>query len=120
MSGAEVAIIAGLGAAGALVRWAVTAWATSDAKALIVVAVNTLGSLGAGVSISANWGPWATLLAVGLWGSLTTLSTLAVDVVERSEHRGVRRGLGLLLLHLIGGVLGVSIGLWWGGLISAA
>jgi len=120
VSGAEVAIIAALGATGALLRWALTAWATSDAKALIVVAVNTLGSLGAGVSISADWGVWATLLSVGLWGSLTTLSTLAVDVVERSQHRGVLRGVNLLLLHLIGGVLGVSLGLWWGGLISLA
>ena len=118
MTGSEVLIIAGLGAAGALLRWAMTGWARSDTRALLVVVVNSLGAVGAGLSVTAGWGVWATLLAAGLWGSLSTLSTLAVDVVEHSERRGALRGMWLLALHLIGGLVGVSLGLWWGGLIA--
>lgn len=83
----------------------------------MVVVVNTLGAFGAGVGIIANWGVWASLLAAGLWGSLTTMSTLAVDVVERGLDRGWRPAALLLALHVIGGGVGVLGGVWLGGAI---
>ena len=118
MSATDFLLIAALGAAGALLRWALTAWVTTDSRALMVVAVNTLGAIGAGVGVSADWGLWATLLAAGLWGSLTTLSTLAVDVADAGVRKGVRTGVWLVALHLIGGVLGVWAGVSLGGLLA--
>lgn len=109
-------IIAGLGAAGAVLRWGLTAWVTSYRRALMVVVVNSLGALGAGVGLAGVFGLWGGILAAGLWGSVTTLSTLAVDVVEHSVSRGLRPGLVLMALHIVGGLGGVWLGLALGGL----
>lgn len=115
MTGSDIAIVAALGAVGALLRWGLTAWVTNYPRALMVVAVNSLGSFGAGIGIGADWGLWASLLAAGLWGSLTTLSTLAVDVVERAVGAGWQPAALLLSLHVIGGGVGVLGGVWLGG-----
>lgn len=115
MTGLEWVAIAGLGAVGALLRWALSAWVTNYPRALMIVAVNSLGALGAGLGIGADWGLWGTLLAAGLWGSLTTFSTLAVDVVEFSRSTRLRAGVTLLMLHVVGGVLGV-----WAGILLAS
>ncbi len=120
MTGIDMALIAALGAAGALVRWAVTSWVTNWNRALMVVLVNTLGAFGAGLTWSADWGAWATLLAGGLWGSLTTLSTLAVDVVETSRRHTRRRALVLLALHVIAGLVAVWLGVSLGGVIAGS
>jgi len=111
MSGLEWSAIAGLGAVGALLRFAVSAWVTNYPRALMIVVVNSVGAFGAGWGVAADWGVWGTLLAAGLWGSLTTFSTLAVDVVSVSGPKKVRAGVTLLSLHLIGGVLGVWLGI---------
>lgn len=111
MSAVEWVAIAGLGAIGALLRFGLSAWVTNYRRALMIVVVNSVGAFGAGWGLGADWAMWATLLAAGLWGSLTTFSTLAVDVVESGMTR-LRRGVTLLSLHLIGGVLGV-----WAGII---
>lgn len=112
MSGLEWFAIASLGAVGALLRFAVSAWVTNYPRALMIVLVNSVGAFGAGWGMASDWGVWGTLLAAGLWGSLTTFSTLAVDVVDVSGPKKVRAGVTLLSLHLIGGVVGV-----WAGIV---
>ncbi len=114
MSGSEWLLVAGLGALGALLRWAMSAWVTSYPRALMIVVVNTLGACAAGWGLAGGWGVWGMVLAAGLWGSLTTFSTLAVDVVEFSVTKRLRSGVTLLLLHVLGGVLGV-----WAGMVLA-
>lgn len=110
MSGLEWFAIASLGAVGALLRFAVSAWVTNYPRALMIVLVNSVGAFGAGWGMASDWGVWGTLLAAGLWGSLTTFSTLAVDVIESGMTR-LRLGVALLSLHLIGGVIGLSLGI---------
>lgn len=115
MNAGEWLAVAGLGGLGALLRWAMSAWVTSYRRALMIVVVNSVGACAAGWGLAGGWGLWGMVLAAGLWGSLTTFSTLAVDVVEFSGTRTLRSGVTLLLLHVVGGVVGV-----WAGMVLAS
>jgi fluoride ion exporter CrcB/FEX len=104
-------VIALLGAVGALVRAGLLQWfarATWPTTYSTVVA-NIVGSLGAGLVMGADWGVWSWWLAAGLFGAVTTFSTIAVDVAEklRGEHKG---GWALLLWHVLGGLMGFLMG----------
>jgi CrcB protein len=73
------------------------------------LAVNIVGSFTLGLLAAA--GPTATvILASGALGSLTTLSTLAVEVVDL-WRRSRRRALGYVTASLVGGVAAAWIGL---------
>ena len=103
--------IAMLGAAGALVRAGLLQWfARSNwSTTYSTVVANIVGSLGAGLVIGADWGVWSWWLAAGLFGAVTTFSTVAVDVAEklRGEHKG---GWVLLMWHVLGGLMGFLMG----------
>lgn len=107
-------IIAALGAAGALARWLLTAWGQETTRVRMILIVNTVGSLAAGIGITGVFGSWGWLLAAGLWGSLTTLSTFAVDVVETASRTTLQKAVRLASYHLLGGVWGIWLGLWLG------
>ena len=104
-------VIAMLGAAGALLRAGLLHWfarATWPTTYSTVVA-NIVGSLGAGLVMGADWGVWSWWLTAGLFGALTTFSTVAVDVAEklRGKHKG---GWALVTWHVLGGLMGFLMG----------
>ena len=113
MTGIEVVAVAGLGVLGALIRWVLLLAVSEKRKAWAIVVANTLGSLLAGVAISGVFGAWGVLLAVGLSGAITTLSTLAVDSVE-AWTRSRPAGVWLLAGHIGGGLGGVVLGMLMG------
>jgi len=110
-SALSIVAIAGLGATGALIRLALlhlfdrSMWRSEYAT----VVANILGSAGAGFVIAADWGIWSWLLVAGLFGSITTLSSLAVDVAEALRSR-LRDGWSLLAWHILGGLAGFLVG----------
>lgn len=72
--------------------------------------MNIVGSFALGLLAGA--GPTVTvILAGGALGSLTTLSTLAVESVEL-WHRARRRAFGYVTASLVGGVAAA-----WGGVV---
>lgn len=115
----QVGAISVLGAAGALIRWGlivVTTSAGSHSRVATVVA-NILGSFGAGVVLVADWGIWSWLLAAGLFGSVTTLSTLAADVAERFRDSPAR-ATSLAGVHVLGGFAAVLAGVAVGSVVG--
>jgi fluoride ion exporter CrcB/FEX len=104
-------VIASLGAAGALVRAGLSQWfARSNwSTTYSTVVANIVGSLGAGLVVGADWGVWSWWLAAGLFGAVTTFSTVALDVAEklRGRHKG---GWTLLMWHVVGGLAGFLVG----------
>ena len=104
-------VIASLGAVGALVRAGLLHWFARATWPTIysTVVANIVGSLGAGLVMGADWGVWSWWLTAGLFGALTTFSTVAVDVAEklRGEHKG---GWVLLMWHVLGGLMGFLMG----------
>ncbi len=117
MTGMEVAMVAGLGACGALVRWGLILAVSEHARGWAVVGANTLGSVLAGFGITGVFGPWGVVLAVGLFGAITTLSTLAVDSVE-AWTRSKLSGVWLLAGHIAGGLGGVALGVVVGAVFA--
>ena len=117
MTGMEVALVAGLGACGALIRWGVILAVSERARGWAVVGAKTLGSVLAGLGIAGVFGPWGVVLAVGLFGAITTLSTLAVDSVEAWTKTRLS-GVWLLGGHLVGGLGGVALGVLVGSVIA--
>ena len=117
MTGMEVAVVAGLGACGALVRWGLMLAVSEQARGWAVVAANTLGSVLAGLGIAGLFGPWGVVLGAGLFGAITTLSTLAVDSVE-AWSKSALSGVWLLTGHLAGGVGGVAVGVLVGSVFA--
>lgn len=106
----QILLIAFAGSAGALIRLVLTELASRrGAPTLGAVAANTLGSLGAGIVLAMPFGVWSWILAVGLFGATSTLSTLAVDVAEQ-WRQSPQRGLRLALFHVGGGVGGFALG----------
>lgn len=115
----SIALIAGFGAAGALVRLFLNHIASSSHRSVLyaTVTANALGSLGAGLVLAADWGAWSWLLATGLFGATSTLSTLAVDVAELLR-RGGWSWLRLVAWHTGAGLASFGIGSVIGGVLG--
>ena len=104
-------VIAMLGAAGALVRAGLLQWfaRASWPTTYSTVFANIVGSLGAGLVVGADWGVWSWWLAAGLFGAVTTFSTVAVDVAEKLRRHD-KGGWALLMWHVLGGLAGFLVG----------
>jgi len=100
-----LALIAALGALGAVLRYIAISTLWSAPGGLFGIAVvNIVGSALAGGLGALPENAWNIALIVGLCGSLTTFSTLAVQLHPGvSSVRGLR-WMGLALLHTVGSV----------------
>lgn len=114
MSGwAALGATVGLGALGALVRYLLTlSWVGRGGAAAVAIAlINSLGCFLIGI-LGVSWGgAQSALVAAGFVGSLTTLSSLSVDVAELARGRKLRDAFSLLSLHVFGGFAGYGLGL---------
>ena len=118
MTGVDILVVAGLGALGALIRWGLWLLSSEAGRPWAIVLANTLGGLLAGLAMAGAFGSWGPVFAAGLFGAITTLSTLAVDAVEQGQ-RGVGAAARLLSGHVLGGVGGVSLGVVLGSVVGS-
>lgn len=110
------ALVATGGVAGAAVRWAVDAGlddATVAGGSAPVLLVNIAGAFLLGwllASPHAKRSRVVALIGIGFCGSLTTMSTLAVDTAVRLDRGEWTSGLGGTALHVALGIGAVLIG----------
>lgn len=99
------------GGIGALIRHAAgTARQPSPAQARRrITAVNVAGAFFAGILLTIDH-PLTNAITAGLFGSLTTLSTIAVWMAEDIRHREPVSAIKVLLGHVLLGVPAVLIG----------
>ncbi len=117
--GALFGLVVGAGVVGALLRHgAVVAFGKHERFPVVILVVNALGSLAAGVLLglaSVLPGDWLVVAATGLCGALTTFSTFSVDTVRLAiEGRGwaaVGNLVGGVALGLGCAALGIALGL---------
>ena len=109
--GLTTLVVGALGALGALIRYAIHEGFSRAKRSVRVATVwsNSLGSLGLGIIVGADWGPWSLIVGAGLFGALSTLSTLAVDVAELVKIDR-KQALRVLLGHVVGGVVAFGVG----------
>lgn len=99
-------LIAALGALGATLRYIAVATISRASGGLAGIAVvNIAGSALAGALIAAPESAWNIALVVGLCGSVTTFSTLAVQLAPGPSSLSGVRWISLALLHAVGSVL---------------
>lgn len=99
------------GAAGALLRYLVSA-AASGRGPLAVLIVNVVGSFVSGVAIAAIDDPaWSVIVISGLCGGLTTFSTLGVETVQLILQRRSALAVLSVIANIVLGVLAVLGGL---------
>jgi len=110
-AGLTILVVGALGALGALIRYAIHEGFSRAKRSVRVATVwsNALGSLGLGIVVGADWGPWSLIVGAGLFGALSTLSTLAVDVAELLKIDR-RQALRVLAGHVFGGLLAFGLG----------
>lgn len=108
-----VLAIASLGGLGALIRWRLQVLLPATPSRIItgVLVANTLGAFFAGFLLGLPTAWWSTAVLVGLCGSLTTLSTLALDIVEPVRNGRVLRAVVLASTHLVAGGVALFLGL---------
>jgi fluoride ion exporter CrcB/FEX len=116
---AEFALLASLGALGAVVRFVVMSLTPESARPFALLAVNAAGSALVGVALGgANAGVLtvSSLIAIGAFAAgLTTMSTLAVASAELIDHRLVWRGIHRAVQHIVVGAVFA-----WAGYNSAS
>jgi fluoride exporter len=106
-----VVLVSGAGAIGALMRYAATVTGMPQPGLVRrrITAINVAGAFGAGMVVAIDH-PLAVVLSVGLFGSLTTLSTIAVwwadDFRQGKPIVAVRN----ISVHVLLGVPAVVIG----------
>ena len=106
-----IVLIAILGAIGALIRHGlgVIFRRNPSSYRVAITAANILGSLAAGFTLTLGQ-PLATVLAAGLWGSVTTFSTIAVWIAEDLRNKKFASAAAVVTGHLVGGLAGVAAG----------
>ena len=99
------------GGVGALIRHAtVTARQPSPGQVRRrITAVNVVGAFFAGILLTIDH-PLTLAITAGLFGSLTTLSTIAVWMAEDIRHRELVSAVKVLLGHVLLGIPAVLIG----------
>lgn len=113
MSASRFVAIAGLaiaGIVGAVLRWAVTETIDDPLTALLVV--NSAGAfiLGMLLRTHAQNSSFRLCVGVGFCGSLTTFSTLAVEIAERIDHGQIANAIGFTALTVGIGLVAVLTG----------
>jgi CrcB protein len=98
-------IVALGGAIGALVRHAAATFTTPDPGLVRrrITAINVVGAFCAGAVMTIDHA-LALAITVGLFGSLTTFSTIAVWVAQDFQHREPVSAIKVLLGHVLLGV----------------
>ena len=116
--GVMVVLVAFAGAVGALIRYAVGAAGSADSRRTRrrITALNVVGAFFAGVVVAIDHLA-ATVIAVGLFGSLTTFSLIAVWVAEDIHSRDTAGALRLVFSHVLLGVPAVLLGFLTGGIL---
>ena len=104
-------LVALAGAVGALIRYGAGAVGAADPRHMRrrITAVNTVGAFFAGVVVAIDH-LVATVITVGLFGSLTTFSLIAVWVAEDIRNRHPAGALRLVVSHVLLGVPAVLFG----------
>jgi fluoride ion exporter CrcB/FEX len=109
MTPAMLLVTVGMGALGALLRWLILQ-ALPRAPWWSLGIVNILGSAGIGVVAALPEGFWTYPLMVGLAGSLTTFSTLAIMMTPSTTEKLTRRVVAPVALHILAGILACALG----------
>ena len=115
MSLADAALVAGGGAAGALLRWAVVAW-TAGCGPWPTLAINAAGCLAIGALAGWPQRPgWAgPLLMAGLCGGFTTYSAYALHALELWQAERPAAAGAYVALTVAACLAAVAAG-WWLG-----
>lgn len=97
------------GATGALLRAA--AFEVLDRPVVALLSVNVVGSVVAGfaiVRLDGHHPGWAIAVVTGFCGSLTSLSTWAVQVVDLVDDGYLLSGMGVVVLTAVGSLGGAA------------
>lgn len=116
---AMLPLVAVAGGIGALVRHATSVTGKQEPSHIRrrITVVNTVGAFFAGALLVIDH-PVAIALAVGLFGSLTTFSTIAVWWAEDIRQRESIRAIRSVLVHVAAGVPAVLVGFVIGQMLS--
>jgi CrcB protein len=106
-----VTLIAFFGAIGAMVRYGASLLSTrlTGQARRGIIAVNVVGAGFAGFFLTVDQ-TWGTLVAIGLLGSITTFSTIAVWIADDIRRREPLAAVGMILNHLLLGLPAVLAG----------
>jgi CrcB protein len=114
-----VTLVVFFGAIGAMIRDGASLLATrltGEARRGII-AVNVIGAGIAGFLLTVDH-TWGTLIAIGLLGSVTTFSTIAVWIADDIRRREPLAAVGMILSHLLVGLPAVLAGFLLGRIFS--
>ncbi|MFY0675369.1 MAG: fluoride efflux transporter CrcB [Bacteroidia bacterium] len=113
------ALIVGLGGFfGAIARFGVSSWLQGKMGSFPIgtLLVNLVGSLLLSAMLFGVFNPkhlsqeYKLLLMVGFCGSLTTMSTFAMDFFQLSSASQIAHSIGYLLLNVVGCILMIWLG----------
>lgn len=99
---------------GALLRWQLGVWLSHFGAffAWGTLLANWLGCFGMGIAMTCSLdSPYRLLLITGFLGGLTTFSAFSGELVENMLAGRYGLVLGVVLLHLVGGVLFTMVGI---------
>jgi CrcB protein len=112
------------GAVGALIRWRLAHFTTHDHMPIGTLLANTLGSFLVGLSTAlyadaffGNTGVIALLyplIAIGLAGSISTMSTVALEIKNITRLKNITTTFGYLTVSIGLGILALVLGIWLG------
>lgn len=117
---AHILFIATGAALGALARWQLGIWLNSLSQAVGfgTLLANWLGCLLIGIALGLHLQDSAKLFFItGFLGSFTTFSTFSAEVVQALAAQKWLAAVGLISLHLLGGIAATVLGFWLAGYI---
>ena len=111
------------GGLGASVRYGLTVGLgyAGVSSYIVLVGINLTGSLLIGLLVGLGlrdgMGVWWFLLAVGILGGFTTLSTFSIQVIDLFQKGNVVWALGYIVVTLVGGIALALLGVYLGGVV---
>lgn len=105
---------------GALIRWLLSLWLNTlfTGFAFGTFIANSLGCFLMGLAMGALLyfpqinSEWRLFFITGFLGSLTTFSAFSAEIMENIMQDKWMMGLGIMSIHLIAGLICMSIGIW--------